>query len=116
MNKFTEYIKENSEQILLRLKEICEDSIQEIVDNLKLDNLESIQDSTNSWIEYWENKNGWYNIECCINDKKYYKPVVEISIEFRISKKMGVLAKTELNGLLHRLDMIGFISNVSTHL
>lgn len=117
MNKFTEYIKENHDQMLLKIKEICEDSIQEIIDDLRIDNFDDIRDTVDSWTNYWQSKNGWYKIQCYINDKQYFQPVVEVKVEFFISKNKGNVGvfkvNQELKGLLHRLDLIGFISNVS---
>lgn len=112
ITRYDNYIKENNEQILDRLKEICQDSIQEIVD-LDIDNFKEI---TTSWEEYWDTRNGWYDIEGYIS-KDFYSPVVVLKLTFRISKYFSISQEEiikKLNGVLHRFDRIGFISNLAT--
>ena len=113
IDKYQEYIKESighafSEQILTKIEEICEDSIQDIIDQ-GLENLNSITIQGN-WSDYWDTKIGWYEIISYINDTDYYTPTIEVTTKFTISRNKHINNFDEcLKSLMHRLDSIGFI-------
>ena len=111
--RYQQYIKENSDQTLIKLKEICLDSIQEIID-LKLHDKENFKLGARDYSEFWEKENGYYDIDVKL-DKDFYSNIITIKTEIRIANHTKILSPyivTKLGGLLYRLDRIGFISKM----